>query len=238
MRPIRLNVLIVFVVLAGAILIKVRSAGSPAKDRVPATAVVNEEDEFDSDLAALSKVPAPLVAKPEVNPPSPLQVKPVVRVPVTAYEKELQTYAAIQRKVFLNASEQQQKSQLLHDRQVLRGMGARLTQAPADLKASIEQNAAIDLLLEALRSGDAGTASEVLKDVVTDKQVEDPSLDSETRHSLAGVKAEVLFQWSALKPTEAAEIATWLPGPVSQNIWQNVLNAQASNQAESADLGQ
>ena len=115
-------------------------------------------------------------------------------------------------------------------------MRPRLMHTPTTAKEAGEQNAAIDMLLDALKSGDSEVAVDVLRSVVTDGQVEDESIDRSTRENLAGIKAEVLFQWSALKPAQASELASLLPGPISQKIWQNVVDAQQSNLNESAAL--
>jgi hypothetical protein len=171
-----------------------------------------------------------------------VKVKDEMRSPAAAlpagpapHAAELAEYTLLHRKVFLSDGEEAQKATLLKNPSVLRAMGDRLLRAPGDTKGLAEQNMAVEMLLEALRSGDTGVATEVLKGVVSDKQVEDTHLDMATRESLAGVKAEVLYQWSAQIPTQAGELAGLLPGPVSQKIWQNVINMQASNVAESAD---
>ena len=96
-----------------------------------------------------------------------------------------------------------------------------------------EQDVAVDILLDALKDGDSRAAEEALREVVKDEQVEDGTLSGGVREQLAGVKAEVLYQWSAMVPSGASELARLLPGPVSQKIWQNVLNMQSQNLAES-----
>jgi hypothetical protein len=87
--------------------------------------------------------------------------------------------------------------------------------------------------LAALKEGDKTAASAALQAVVQDKQIEDTGLERSAREQLAGLKAEILYQWSATQPDMTASIVAWLPGPVSQKIWQNVLRMQQSNQAES-----
>lgn len=158
--------------------------------------------------------------------------------PVQPFERELQSYSELKRKVFLTPEEQAHKETLLKNPDVLRGLRARLVRSPVNGQQALAQNAAIDMLLEALKSGDSEVASEVLRTVVTDGQVEDTKTDPLTRENLAGVKAEVLFQWSALKPAQSDELAQMLPGPVSQRIWANVISAQQSNLNESANLGE
>ena len=237
MRQIKLNALIVFVLLTGAALLKVRAS----KSREPSSV----DGEVVKRLAEVAE-PAPLVSKVAIlqKPATPMpgvvgQVEtkstPVEALPFP-FEAELSTYTGLKRKVFLNPIEQRQKEEILRNRDVLRGMQSRLVHSPVDGQQALAQNAAIDLLLEALKSGDSEVATEVLRSVVTDGQVEDAKVDASTRENLAGIKGEVLFQWSALKPTQSDEMASLLPGPVSQKIWQNVISAQKSNLAESADL--
>ena len=151
-------------------------------------------------------------------------------VPVKALEPaphavELAMYTLLHRKVFLNEGESLEKSSLLKNASVLRAMGVRLVRPPGSDTAAVEQNTAVEMLIEALRSGDSQVAAEVLKGVIKDSQIEDPKLDMGIRSNLAGIKAEILFQWTALRPTQAQELATLLPGPVSQKIWQNVIDA-------------
>jgi hypothetical protein len=96
------------------------------------------------------------------------------------------------------------------------------------------QNQAVDLLLEA-RLGGSQIAGQVLRSVVTDGQVEKESLSRSDRQAFAELKADVLYRWSAREPAITAELPGWLPGPVSQKIWRNVVNAQEQNQLESAE---
>jgi len=150
------------------------------------------------------------------------------------FQNELTVYLDLQTKVFLSDSEKREKADLLRNAALIRALGARLQQASRSHEVMREQDAAIDLLLEALKDGDTQAASEVLREVIQDSQVEDLKLDKGSREQLAGLKAEVLYQWSATNPQIASNLQSWLPGPVSKKIWDNVLRMQQSNEAEGA----
>lgn len=95
------------------------------------------------------------------------------------------------------------------------------------------QNIAIDILVEALKEGDSEAAKAALFEIIKDPQIENASLDMSVRESLAGVKADVLYQGSALKPELFTQVESILPGPVSQKIWKNIQQKQAENFADS-----
>jgi len=177
--------------------------------------------------ATVTTAPAPLNAAGLAKQGSPTMSRPF------EFQKELNSYLDLQAKVFLSAEEEREKQELLHHGGLMRALGRRLREATRSQQAMVEQDAAIDLLVEALKAGDSGVASEVLRDVVQDRQVEDSALDRASREQLAGLKAEVLYQWSAINPQMSSNLQAWLPGPVSQKIWSNVLRMQQSNQAES-----
>lgn len=151
------------------------------------------------------------------------------------YKKELEAFNDMKKRLFLSESDLAEKRRLLNDVGLLRALGLRLTEpsiAPAVVQS---QDDAVDLLVEALKSGDKETASEVMKSVVEDSQVENPSLDPRVREQMAGVKGEIMLRWAALMPGDSASIERSLPGPVSKKIWANVKKRHDSNEAESAE---
>lgn len=171
-----------------------------------------------------------------------LRAAAVAPAPVRApfeYSRELSDYSALKRKVFLSDEEKVQRAALFGNHRLIAALGDYLNHASGTDVASVgEQGAALDLLVDALQSKDGNEAAEAaLKSVVLDRQIESNDLDMESRKSLAGVKAEVLYQWTALEPGRAKEIRTWLPGPVSEKIWANVTETQSRNHAESAMVG-
>ncbi|NJL26185.1 MAG: hypothetical protein HC902_14200 [Calothrix sp. SM1_5_4] len=182
-------------------------APSPARKAAPKTAV-----------------PAPVSSVPSSPKDTPM---PFV------YREQISAYAELRAKVFLSPAEQARKRQLLRDSPFLRAMGKRLVEPSRSEGVQEDQDAGVDLLLEALREGDSGVAAEVLRDVVQDPQIENAALDMKIREQLAGIKAEVLYQWSAQRPAVTDDLVRWLPGPVSQKIWANVVRMQQSNLAES-----
>lgn len=151
------------------------------------------------------------------------------------FQKELGDYAFLKKKVLLSDADKSEKKDLMQNDRFLRSLESLLkTPTNGDFEMEQQQNFALDLLFEALESDTRSIASEVLQAIVQDPQVENAQLDRKSREKLAGLKAEVLYQWAALEPGKSGEIQSWLPGPVSQRIWQNVLASQHSNLEESA----
>ncbi|HMN68135.1 MAG TPA: hypothetical protein PKC28_06305 [Bdellovibrionales bacterium] len=166
--------------------------------------------------------------KPDITPP---KAKAVIPPVAFEYQNELNQYAALQAKVLPSPDERDKKQALLINPKLLMGMAVRLVRLP--LLPLGEQGAAIDLLLDAVKSGDREAAETALAVVVEDKQVEDPSLMGGVREQLAGIKAEVLYHWAALVPSQVPQIPKRLPGPASRKIWDNVREAHSDNEAES-----
>jgi hypothetical protein len=232
MRKVNLNSLVAVLLITGVVLLegRFRHHESSTPDRDPTSVPVAAVSKIAEPPSATAAATATAAVVPIVPAPLKLEKKP------EPFATELAEYAVLKKKVFLTAAEESQRNSFLKNDKILRGMRSRLLSSPTTAKEAKEQNAAIDLLLDAVRIGDSEVAVEVLRDVVADGQIEDENIDRATRENLAGVKAEVLYQWSALKPAQAQELANMLPGPVSQKIWQNVVSAQASNLSESAAL--
>jgi hypothetical protein len=149
-------------------------------------------------------------------------------------KNELFQFHLLSKKVFLNSEEKNQRQALLQNEQFI-GQLKNLFKVPSEYQdLENQQNAAVDFLLAALNGKGSAAAAEVLKSIIQDPATENISLSLATRENLGGVKAEVLYKWSAQEPLKATEIPQWLPGPVSQKIWKNVLAQQEMNRAESA----
>jgi hypothetical protein len=146
-------------------------------------------------------------------------------------QAELSAYAQLKTKVVPNATEKKERERIIHDPHTISSIGKRLLQIPT--MALGQQIAAIDLLVEAFKSGDRSASEQVMREIVADKQVEDTKLPTEVREQLAGIKAEVLYNWGALAPEQQSDIARQLPGPASEQIWRNVQDTFANNLAES-----
>lgn len=132
------------------------------------------------------------------------------------------------------AKQRQLKERMFQDASLMRELEL-LLRAPAlgNHELASQQMTALDILFDAMSSKSADLAEQVLAAVVEDRTIEDESLDSDRRQALAEVKAEVLYRWSSTDPGQADQIVSLLPGPVSQKIWGNVIEAQAQNAAES-----
>lgn len=192
-------------------------------------------DDGEEGRSAHMTAPPP---QPEVVPAS-VETRAPASVPSKVvtfeFQKELSSFANLQAKVLPSEDEKVEKEYLLRSERLLRGIGARLTKLP--LMPIGEQDVAIDLLVEALKSGDKFAATQVMGAIVSDAQVENVSLDREVREQLAGIKAEVLYHWAALSPEDSRQIQGMLPGPASKKIWDNVTEAHRTNLAQSAEEG-
>lgn len=196
--------------------------------------VVEETIEAESTLP-LHKTPTPI---PESEVPEVLAEAPATPVieskPATPFQfqSELEVYSKIRQKVLLTDEETAMREKLLRQAELLRALGQRLLEVTENPGVMASQNVAVDLLLDAMDNGDRQVASEALKTVIEDAQVENAGLPRNARENMAGVKAEVMHRWSARAPEEMGYIEGRLPGPVSRKIWQNVLNHQSNNLAE------
>lgn len=148
------------------------------------------------------------------------------------FQNDLNLFANLKRKIFLSQADERERQRLLTDSRLLKALGARLQESSVSPAVANSQDLAVDLLIEAVKSGDKAMASEALGAVVADPQIENDSLDPNVRRNLAGIKAEVLYQWTAADPAQARDMSGRLPGPVSQKIWTNVVRKQESNRSE------
>ncbi|KYG64700.1 hypothetical protein AZI86_10845 [Bdellovibrio bacteriovorus] len=151
------------------------------------------------------------------------------------YRADLERYLGIRKKVLMAKNEERDKKELLEDRTLIQSMKPLLLAEASKDTASL-QNAALDYLFEALQAGARDEVAAVLRDVVADTTIENNSNSLDSRKALAGVKAEVLLNWSSLDPKADAQIEASLPGPVSQKIWSHVKAHQDNNVAESQTL--
>jgi hypothetical protein len=186
-------------------------AGDQATQRAPASSSAKVESKDLGLTEDLKPAPAPLLY----------------------FEKEVRAYAKLVRKIFPTASDLAEKQRLLASQALIKAMGERLLMAASNPMGVEEQDLAIDFLFEALRTDEGAPAVEALEAVITDKQVEDEALNAGARENLAGVKGEVLYRWSAIAPGKSEALEKALPGPVSVKLWQNVVEAQSMNLAES-----
>ncbi|HEY8269525.1 MAG TPA: hypothetical protein VIG33_01445 [Pseudobdellovibrionaceae bacterium] len=176
-----------------------------------------------------------LPALPIANPNAPEQ-KVGTSMVLKSFEgkKDLEGYRLLSKKIFLTNQEKIQMQDLLKNDEFTRQLKKLFTVSSEYDNLENQQNIAVDFLLAAATGENGALASEILKSIIQDPATENESLSRTTRENLAGVKAEVLYRWSAQEPLKAAEMRQWLPGPVSEKIWKNVLAQQEMNRAESA----
>ncbi len=148
------------------------------------------------------------------------------------FKKELDLWGDLKKRLFLSEADLAEKNRLLTNTALLRALGLRLTEPSVAQSVVESQDAAVDLLVEALKSGDRETASDVLKSVVEDPQIENSAMAPQVREHMAGVKGEIMLRWAALVPEDAANIERSLPGPISKKIWDNVKKRHESNRLD------
>lgn len=112
-------------------------------------------------------------------------------------------------KKHLSAAEDARKTSLINNANFLRSLKPVLNRTPATPAQAAEQNSAIDLLREAVRSGDSDTAIEVLRSVVMDER-EDPELQASTARS----------------PASEERSNDLVPSPARDRIWINLIQSQ------------
>lgn len=162
------------------------------------------------------------------------EVKPIEKGQLPQPEV-MEKFKVIHAKVFKNDEDQKNLKIMLMDSKYILQLGEYLRDLQSVGKDEFKsnQNAVVDLLIEALKSGDSRSAEQAILDVVKDAQVEDTKLALNTRELLGGVKAELLYQSTSIKPELAEQFSRVLPGPASEKIWLNVQQQQADNLAVS-----
>lgn len=151
---------------------------------------------------------------------------------VFAHQEELDRYRQLKKIVLGSKDDEQERARLKTDTVLLDSFRDLLKSPSTNEKTRANQNAALDLLFEALKD-QSTQAKSILEGVIQDAQIESSALSPDVRENLAGIKAEALYQWSAMDPAQVSTLQSWLPGPVSQKIWQNIQERQESNLAES-----
>ncbi|MBC7370129.1 MAG: hypothetical protein H7326_01100 [Bdellovibrionaceae bacterium] len=175
-------------------------------------------------------------ARPRVLPPQVIDQKKPADIPVP-FASELAEYRAIRNKVFMSETEKILRKSFLNNTQMLIALGGYLNTPSATTGESEDaRNVATDLLLEAVQKENSEVAAKALQEVISDQTIENDEMDADVRKSLAGTKAEVLYYWSAMDAAKSEQMHSWLPGPVSEKIWQNVRQAQNQNLAESKEI--
>ncbi len=97
------------------------------------------------------------------------------------------------------------------------------------------QDQSVKFLMEAVQA-DHDAVAPIIREIVSDPTIENPSIPQNTRQLQAELKAEIIYGYTSLHPEAAGQIASMLPGRASQGIWRNVQDQQARNESESASL--
>lgn len=189
-------------------------------DRAPSGSVI-EIAANDTKAAVPSQAPA---QTKEWKPTSVPVISPATRA-------RLKEFSKLKKKVFLDNDDKRTLSDLTRDPSFLSSL-APLFDISYE-RNETDLNAAIDVLLDAATREKSETAATVLMGVIADPSIEDTAIPEKRREELAGIKGEIMFLWTATSPDRAHHMASMLPGPVSQKLWENVLAAQERNRNES-----
>lgn len=198
--------------------------GSPAPASV--IAIEGEVIAVDAKKRDVASTATPVIAlkQREWKPTQVPGLSPVTRM-------KLREFSTLKRKVFLDNEEKRRLSELTRDPEFLASL------APIfNINANRDEtslNAAVDVLLDAATKERSETAASVLLGVIADPSIENETVPFKLRESLSGIKAEIMFLWTAATPERANHMEAMLPGPASRRLWENVLNAQERNRSES-----
>jgi hypothetical protein len=222
-------------VLAAVILILILAGGiflrkDPSQSQNPtASAATADEAKSQSEKSEMIEVPKGSAGIPSGSsmlvPPSQLtKWNPEVK-------EKLKAFQALQVKSVMTAAEEEARLQYLQDADLIAQVSASLRSRGAqnDPQAEENQNTAIDVLIEALKEGNEQAATDAIWDQIRDNQVEDASIPLKERKVFAGIKGELLYHATALRPDVFQDVEMDLPGPVSQKIWRNVQAQHESN---------
>lgn len=219
------------IIASGAVAIAVLAGGVILSLGSKETEVsVSEEMKVPQGAAEVSTLPAPLDAPGKTDKPSEAAV---LERPTLPFQNELEALSLIDDKVFTSDEEKEEFSRWTTNPDFVSALGERLKRPAFTLKEKKDQNLALSLVLKAERA----LALKTVESVVKDAQIEDENRPMEDRKQLAGVKAELIYQWTSMNPEDSQMIVGWLPGPVSQKIWLNVKHMQDSNVALSLEEG-
>ncbi len=162
----------------------------------------------------------------------------IARPQVQQREKELQPLITqlkqlrlIKTKVFRSEAEETTMKAFIKNPDNLQSLISLLTDTTSlQATSQAEHQAAVDILLEAAKTGNAKFAEESILAVIGDRQVEDQNNTKAVRELHAGIKAELMYGAAFI---DQQTIQNYVPGPVSQRIWDNVQAAHAENVTDS-----
>lgn len=166
------------------------------------------------------------------SPPKPQKVNdkminpPIVEVSYfTKFEPHLSQWSELNKKLLKSSLELEHQKLILNNESILQWAA----QAIHDPNLSVKsRNQSLALLLDGLAMN-SPYIHDILSQTVADKSIEYSTLPISERQLMAEFKAEILFSWSSSQPEQMTFISSLLPGPVSQKIWENILNEQSKN---------
>ena len=164
--------------------------------------------------------------KPQISQPSQPQIQPREQQlqPLVTQLKQLRLIKA---KVFRSETEEITMKAFVRNADNLQSLVSLLTDSVSlQATTAAEHQAAVDILLEAAKGANTKLAVESILTVIGDKQVEDQSSTKTVRELHAGIKAELMYGAAFI---DRQTIQNYVPGPVTQKIWDNVQMAHAEN---------
>lgn len=232
----KLALTVIVVVMAG---VGIGYLFSNSGEKIPTTPESSKETPANSaPKSPKEEIQKGVVDKQEKTPPTTLRPSSSEDSRVWTdfkYRADMDKYLGLRKKVLMAENEKREREELLADRTLIQSLQPLLLVEASKENREL-QNAALDYLFEALQAGAKNEAAAVLRAVVADASVEAETTSLESRKALAGIKAEVLLNWSSLDPGAEKQIEASLPGRVSQKIWDRVKQHQDNNLAESATL--
>lgn len=189
--------------------------------------------------APRQRAPAATEAKPETALiPVRQEVNQLAAIRDVDLIETLKEYRLLTKKVLMSELERARLQEILEDPGFLQGLKSQLL-GRGEIATNAENNqAAVKLLLEALRYSESSIAEAILQDIIRDPGVENTELPIAQREIMAETKAEIMYVWSSRDYAAGSKIAHLLPGTVTENIWKNVKSQQAQNEAESSVMAQ
>lgn len=217
--------IIILIAIAGGIFLRKGPSSSQATED-PAQFADAEAPEQNSEMIEVPKGNSGIPSGTSMLIPPAAQTtwKPEVKERLSAFQ-------ALQMKSVMTPEEEEARLQFLQDAELISQIGLTLRSRTAqqDPKAEENQNIAIDILIEALKEGNEQAATDAIWDQIRDGQVEDANVPLKERKVFAGIKGEILYHATALRPDTFQDVEMDLPGPVSQKIWKNVQAQHQSN---------
>ncbi len=221
------TIIVILILAVGIFLRKGPAAVSGDPSQMGDVTKDGDENEADDkvDLSGLNKDGTAIKSTTNLQSPPP-------QVTWTPEMKaRLKAFQTLQNKSVMTPKEEDERLALLQDADLIAKISNTLRSRTAQQDPQFEenQNIGIDLLVEALKGGNEQAAIDAIWEQIRDGQVEDVNIPLAQRKVLGGIKGELLYHATALRPDAFQDVEIDLPGPASQKIWKNVQGQHEMN---------